>query len=191
MDAPHRRRPYELAAVVPPLAAPRRHGNRVQVQLTVGDLGLPHVGDRPGAYADHPLLRNLVGQPFLVAGQRGGNQLPVSFEVAAGPAATVPGLARFTAQLVSEDSGPTGVIASVKPSTTGRSGYKVNFRKLRAAGLEQGWHYVRILPQDDEGVALPVTLDGAGPHPENESERFFILAPTDGDDDLDDMLAAR
>ena len=59
-----------------------------------------------------------------------------------------PGLARFTAQIVSEDSGPTGAVASVKPATTGRTGYKVTFRKLRGAGLEPGWHYVRVLPQD-------------------------------------------
>ena len=101
------------------------------VRITVGELGLPRVGDRP-EHADNPLLRNLAGQPFLVAGQQGPNQLPVSFEVHPDPR-RIPGLARFSAQIVSEDSGPTGVAASVKLSTTGKSRYSVTYRKLRGS----------------------------------------------------------
>ena len=156
------------------------------IRLIVGGLGLPRAGVRP-EHASHLLLQNLSGQPFLVTGQQGTSQLPVSFEVQPDPR-RISGLTRFTAQIVSEDSGPTGVVASVKLATTGRSGYKVTFRKLRGAGLEQGWHYIRILPKDDEGVALPVASDDKGPHPENESERFFVVTSAEGDGDLDDVL---
>ena len=73
---------------------------------------------------------------------------------------------------------------SVKPATTGRTGYKVTFGKLRSAGLEQGWHFVRILPQDHDGIALPVMTDDTGPHQPYESERFLVVAqqPEGGDD---------
>lgn len=156
------------------------------ILLTVGDVILPRVGDGP-EHADHPVLQNLAGQLFLLSGPQGSTQLPVSFDVES-DLRQIPGLARFTAQIVSEDSGPTGLVASVKPATTGRTGYKATFRKLRGTVLEQGWHFVRILPQDHEGIALPVASDGAGPHPANESERFFVVAASNGDDDLDDVL---
>ena len=154
------------------------------VRITVDDLSLPRAGERP-EHASHPLLGNLTGQPFLLSGPQGQNQLPVSFDVQPDPR-TIPGLARFVAQLVSEDAGPTGVAASVKLSTTGRSGYKATFKRLRGASLEQGWHYIRVLPQDEDGVPLPVRRDDAGPA--NESERFFVVVQAPDNDDLDDML---
>ena len=156
------------------------------IRIAVGDLGLPRAGDRP-EHARHPLLQNLSGQPFLILGQQGPSQLAAGFEAQPDPR-RIPGLSRFSAQIVSEDSGPTGICASVKPGTTSRNGYKVTFRKLRAAGLEQGWHYVRILPQDDEGIALPVISEESGPNQGNESERFFVVTTSGSDDDLDDMV---
>ena len=157
------------------------------IKLTVGELVLPRVGHKP-EHADHPLLQNLDGQLFLLAGPQGTNQFAVSFEVQTDPR-QIPALARFSAQIVSEDSGPTGVVKSVKPATTGRTGYKVTFGKLRSAGLEQGWHFVRILPQDHDGIALPVMTDDTGPHQPYESERFLVVAQQpEGGDDLDDTL---
>jgi hypothetical protein len=165
---------------------PLRESRDIQaVRIAVGELSLPRVGDRP-EHADNPLLRNLAGQPFLVAGQLGPNQLPVSFEVNPDPR-RIPGLARFNAQVVSEDSGPSGVAASVKLSATGKSRYSVTLRKLRGAGLEPGWHYVRILPQDNEGISLPVEPPSPGSDAHNESERFFVVTQSD-DDDLNDVL---
>ena len=155
-----------------------------RVHLTIGELNLPLAGDQP-EHADHPMLANLIGQPVLVAGTHGVNQLPVSFE-----AVRVPGLARFVAQIVSEISGPTGAVASVKVTERGRPARSVAFRKLRSAGLEPGWHYVRLIPQDDEGIALPVEPSTHGEQASNESERFFVVELSDEDDDgLDDLAA--
>ena len=152
-------------------------------RIVVADLPLPKAGDDP-QHASNPLLRNLAGQPFFVAGQQGPNQLPVTFEVRPDPR-RIPGLTRFTAQIVSEDSGPTGVVASVKPSAVGRNGHKATFRNLRRASLEPGWHFVRVLPVDDEGIPLPVEPSGSAAHPDNESERFFIVVSAE--DDTDDL----
>ena len=155
-----------------------------RVQVAIGDLNLPLAGDQH-EHANHPMLANLIGQPVLVAGPHGVNQLPVSFD-----AVRVPGLARFVAQIVSEISGPTGAVASVKVSERGRPARKVTLRKLRNAGLEPGWHYVRLVPQDDAGISLPVVPPAPGEQAINESERFFVVAPTDEEDDgLDDLAA--
>ena len=163
---------------------PLRDARNVEAaRIIVADLPLPQAGDDP-QHASNPLLRNLAGQPFLVAGQQGPNQLPVTFEARPDPR-RIPGLARFTAQIVSEDSGPTGVVASVKPSAVGRSGHRATFRNLRRASLEPGWHFVRVLPVDDEGIPLPVEPSSSGTHPDNESERFFIVVPAA--DDADDL----
>ena len=67
-------------------------------------------------------------------------------------------------------------MASVKVTEKSRGSRKITFRKLRAAGLELGWHYVRLLPQDDAGIALPVEPPEHGGQPTNESERFFVIA---------------
>jgi hypothetical protein len=159
-----------------------------QVHVTIGELGLPLAGDQP-EHANHRLLSNLAGQPVLVAGPKGANQLPVSFSAAPDPR-HIPGLARFTAQIVSEVSGPTAAVASVKVTEKSSGSRKITFRKLRAAGLEPGWHYVRLLPQDDAGISLPVVPPEHGGQPTNESERFFVVAPSEDDDELDQLAPA-
>ncbi|WP_157751768.1 ATP-binding protein [Actinoplanes derwentensis] len=113
--------------------------------------------------------------------------MPVTFRVTPDPR-TVTGLARFVVQLVSEESGPTGVQGTVKVSTTARDLYRANLRKLRTANLEPGWHYVRVLPLDAAGVELPSAerrrrhaVDVVpGGNPPEESDRFYVVA--DGDD---------
>ena len=139
----------------------------------------------------HPLLQNLAGQPFLVAGRRGRTSFRSASRSQSGPAAD-PG------------AGPVhraDRLRGLRPHRRRRLGQAVRDGPERAtrspsgscarAGLEQGWHFVRVLPQDDEGIALPVEPSDTGPHPANESERFFVVAPADDDDDLDDMLATR
>lgn len=154
-----------------------------RVRIEVGELSLPLAGDQP-EHARHPMLANLIGQPVLVSGPNGATQLPVNFDTE-----RVPGLARFTAQIVSETSGPTGAVASVKLTERGRPVRKVTVKKLRNAGLEAGWHFVRLVPQDDEGISLPVEPPADGEQPLNESERFFVVTPDDDDDELDELAA--
>lgn len=156
------------------------------IKIIVGDLTLPRIGDKP-EHADHQLLQNLDGQLFLLSGSQGTNQLKVSFEVQSDPR-QIPALTRFSAQIVSEVSGPSGVVKNVKPATNGRTRYRLTFGKLRSAGLEQGWHFVRVLPQDRDGIALPVVTDDNEPYQPNESERFLVVTQADGDDDLIDTL---
>jgi len=150
------------------------------LHITVGELDLPRVGDRP-EHADHPVLANFIGQLFVPAGRQGLTQLSVTFEVTPDPR-KVAGLARFTVQLVSEEAGPTGVATSVRVSRTTRSTYKAVLKKLRGADLEQGWHHIRILPLDDEGIPLAVGPSPDGVYDLNESDRFLVVT----DDELDE-----
>ncbi|MER5623052.1 hypothetical protein ABT061_18630 [Streptosporangium sp. NPDC002544] len=152
------------------------------VHITVGDLELPRAGERP-EHASNSVLANFTGQLFLSAGRQGLTQLPVTFEVSPDPR-RIAGLTRFTVQLVSEEAGPTGVAASVRVSTTAKTAYKAILKKLRGADLEQGWHYIRVLPQDEEGIPLPVASSRDGVYGLNESDRFLVVT----DDEIDEAL---
>ena len=84
------------------------------VQLTVGELGLPRVGDQP-EHANHPLLQNLA-RPAVPRRRAAGHE-PASgqFRGPAGPAAH-PGTGPVQRADRLRGSGPTGVVASVKPA---------------------------------------------------------------------------
>ncbi|MEU4243449.1 hypothetical protein [Actinoplanes sp. NPDC026619] len=156
------------------------------VTIRIGELDLPLAGSQP-QHAGHAVLGSVAGQPYLIAGGSGQTELAVTFRVEPDPR-TVTGLVRFVVELVSEEAGPAGVQTTVKVSTTARDPYKAKLRKLRAANLEPGWHYVRVLPLDAAGVELPtVERRGRraeetepGGHPPEESDRFYVVA--DGDD---------
>jgi hypothetical protein len=160
---------------------PIREEREIQeVRITVGELPLPQVGDSP-EHAGNPALRNLSGQPFLTAGARGPAQLPVIFEVDPDPR-QVNGLAKFSVQLVSEESGPTGVAAVVSVGRTAKSSFKATLKKLKTAGLEQGWHYVQVIPLDAEGLRTPLTPTPEDAPALNQSAGFFVVT----DDEIDD-----
>ncbi|WP_431877456.1 methylation-associated defense system ATP-binding protein MAD8 [Micromonospora marina] len=150
----------------------------VALRITVGELDLPRAGTDP-QHVDDPVLQNISGQLYLPAGTHGQNVLPVSFQVEPDPR-QIAGLAKFAVELVPEDGGPTGVATKVKVSTVAKSTYRANLRNLRAAGLAAGWHYVRVLPVDSEGIPLPVETTRPD-QPGNESDRFFVVP--DGDID--------
>ena len=153
--------------------------------ITVDELDLPRAGATPD-HADHPVLRNITGQPYLLAGPTGHTRLSVSFEVTPDPR-QITGMETFSVQLVSEESGSTGLHATVKVSGTGKRSYTARLTKLRSRHLDEGWHYARILPLDAERIPMPVvtgrgqTRDGGtadGPlnqHPDNESDRFYVV----------------
>ncbi|GGK89320.1 hypothetical protein Sme01_49590 [Sphaerisporangium melleum] len=150
------------------------------LRITVGDLDLPRAGDRP-EHAGNPTLANIAGQMFLPTGKQGPSQLPVTFEVTPDPR-RIAGLTKFTVQLLSEEAGPTGVAVTVRVGKTAKTTFKTAIKKLRGADLEQGWHYIRVLPQDDEGIPLPVELAREGGGDLNESDRFLVVT----DDDIDE-----
>ncbi|WP_063910667.1 methylation-associated defense system ATP-binding protein MAD8 [Nocardia nova] len=154
-----------------PLRDERPRDDRVTVRVRGVDL--PMVGSSPD-HAHHPVLSTIVGQRFLVGGSEGANQLSAEFDVDPDPR-DIAGLEKFVVQLVSETSGPTGVSASVRVSKTVRRVYTPRLKKLRAAELEDGWHYVRVLPVDHDGVPFPLSPDRDGDRSLNESDRFFVL----------------
>lgn len=147
-----------------------------KIRITVGELELPRVGEQQGGE-----LGNYVGQKYLRSGSGAPTVLNVPFTVDPDPR-RVAGLTRFVVQLVAEEAGPTGVAATVRPSRTGKTGYTAKLRKLRNADLDPGWHYVRVVPQDDEGIPLPVEQSYDEGDRLNESERFYVVA----DDDIDE-----
>ncbi|WP_149263454.1 ATP-binding protein [Actinomadura sp. K4S16] len=153
-----------------------------EVTIKVGELaGLGRSGDDP-AHAEHPVLGSITGQPFLVAGKQGATQLPVSFDVAPDPR-SVPGLSKFSVELVSEETGPTGVAVSARVSKNAKSVYRATLKKLRRAELEEGWHFVRVLPLDDDGIPLAVARSERDVQAPNESDRFFVVSDEEIVDD--------
>ncbi|MGP4097186.1 methylation-associated defense system ATP-binding protein MAD8 [Nonomuraea sp. KM90] len=151
-----------------------------EIRITVGEVDLPRAGDRP-EHAESPALRNLTGQLFLIAGKQGPTQLPLTFQVAPDPR-QVPGLVKFSVQLWSEEFGQTGVASAAVAGKTGKTSYKTTLKKLRAANLEEGWHFVRVVPLDDEGLPMATQPGPNDEQPLNESDRFFVIV----DDEMDD-----
>jgi len=145
----------------------------ITLRIEVDDLTLPRAGDEPQDH-QNAVLQNIAGQLYLPVGAQGLSQLDVSFRVDPDPR-QVKGLAKFAVQLVSEESGFTGVLTTVRVSKKAKTTYKATLKKLRTANLEQGWHFIRVLPQDVEGIPLPVEEAQTGLRPPNESDRFFVL----------------
>ncbi len=157
------------------------------VHIAVTDLELPYAGDQ-ASHADHKILGAIIGQRYLILGKTGLAQVSAAFTVDPDPG-QITGLTTFRVELMSEESGPTGVRATVRVGARTKRGYRARLTKLRVAALDDGWHYIRIEPLDATGVPLPITLfadddtrRGAtddGIHPDNESARFFVLADND------------
>ncbi|MCX4687096.1 hypothetical protein OG401_22805 [Kitasatospora purpeofusca] len=143
------------------------------VRVTVGELALPVAGDQPEHSTD-PVLGSIAGQHYLPAGPGGLTKLTVPFEVSPDPR-QVPGLERFVARLLAEDGGPTGITSYANVTKTAKSAFKASFSRLDKAGLEAGWHYVRVEPVDSEGIPLPVERAPGDHQQPQESDRFFVL----------------
>ena len=154
--------------------------------LTIGELGLPLAGDQP-EHANHPMLANLTGQPVLVAGHaRRQTSFRSASRARSGVSRTGPvhGADRIRGIRAHRSRGvgqgdrarPPGPQCHVSQAAEHRAGTGL---ALRAA-----------LPQDDEGIALPVEPSTHGEQAANESERFFVVELSDEEDDgLDDLAA--
>lgn len=147
---------------------------RATVSIEVRELGLPYAGDNPEELQAHPALEAIVGQPYLLAGDKGVRELTARFTVEPSPL-KVEGLERFRVEIVSENGGPIGRIAHVAKGTRAKPDYKTPpLRRLNKIDWEEGWHYLRITPLDASGDALDIA-PGTHDLPGGESERFYVV----------------
>lgn len=155
--------------------------------IFIGDvtLDLPIVED---AEKD-PRLAELIGQRVLPIGKGGLRKFSVSFRVDPHPS-RVQGLRRFVAQVVSRDNGPIGLVRRKAAWTRSTAAATVTFSSIGKIEWEEGWHFVRLLAETEDGDLIPL-IDEAGkpvpwnPAPEagvvrpNESDLFYVLTDED------------
>ncbi len=135
----------------------------------------------------------LIGQRVLPLGKRSLAKFNVTFRVDPHPA-KVQGLGKLIAQVISKEHGPVGLVRSKSVWKSSRTAANVSFSKLGRVDWEEGWHFVRVLAQTEEGDLIPL-VDAAGnplpwavdedeitPRP-NESDLFYVLP--DGEVDVD------
>ena len=130
-------------------------------------------------------LDQLIGQQVLPLGARGLKKFSVTFQVDPSPT-QVQGLAKFVAQVVSKTGGPIGLARGKKVWKSGTQFATITFTKLTKLDWEEGWHFVRILPQTEDGDLIPIIDDAGNPLPWaanddssirrlNESDLFYVL----------------
>lgn len=147
---------------------------RATVSIEVRELDLPAAGDNAEELQAHPALEAIVGQPYLLAGDKGVRELTARFTVEPSPL-KVEGLERFRVEIVSESGGPIGRIAHVAKGTRAKPDYKTPpLRRLNKIDWEEGWHYLKITPLDAAGDALDIA-PGTHDLPGGESERFYVV----------------
>ena len=134
-------------------------------------------------------LEQLVGQQILPLGGDGLKKFSVGFRVDPHPG-RVQGLAKFVLQVISKEQGPVGLVRSKAVWKTSSQQATVNFTKLNKIEWEEGWHFVRVLPQTEDGDLIPLVDEAGNPLPwapedsetalvrPNESDLFYVL-PTD------------
>ena len=152
--------------------------------IYIGDVVLP---DLPVVKDDNddPRLAELIGHKVLPISKTGLKKFSVSFRVDPVPS-KVEGLSRFVAEVVSRDNGPTGLrrrkAAWAKCTDSGM----VAFSSISKIDWEEGWHYVRMYAETEDGDRIPLA-DGQGnpvrfnsdvsethANP-NESDLFYVV----------------
>lgn len=127
--------------------------------IFIGDVELP---DLPVVKDDEtdPRLAELIGHRILPISKSGLKKFSVSFRVEPVPS-KVDGLSRFVAEVVSRDNGPTGLrrrkAAWVRATDSG----VISFLSLGKVDWEEGWHFVRVYAETEDGDRVPV-VDGEG-----------------------------
>lgn len=148
----------------------RRHAS---VSIDVSELDLPTVGDKPEHLLAYPALSAVAGQPYLLAGPKGVNELEVRFTVQPDPR-KVADLARFRVEITSEKSGPIGRNAYTSVGKTAKAEFRVVLRKLSKIDWDEGWHYVVVTPLGEQTQPLDVERRSDG-MPGGETERFYVV----------------
>lgn len=159
------------------------HGHVLIGDVTVD---LPQVGEDP---SDPKLQELKEDEKILVVGKGGLRRFNVGFRIDPAPS-RVAGLAKFVAQVISKEAGPVGLVRSKKAWASNRLTTTINFTNLQKIDWEEGWHFVRILAQTEDGELIPlvdeagdplpwaVAEDAAVPQP-NQSDLFYVVTEVD------------
>ncbi|HOY67296.1 MAG TPA: ATP-binding protein [Candidatus Ozemobacteraceae bacterium] len=131
-------------------------------------------------------LESLVGQQVLALGQAGLRKFGVTFQTDPHPS-RVQGLSRFIGQIISQERGPIGLVRCKNVGPRVSQKITLSFTRLKGVEWEEGWHFVRILPQTQAGDPVPLVDeagnrvvvrtggDSAGEQPPNESDLFYVI----------------
>ena len=134
---------------------------------------------------DDPRLAELIGHKVLPISKTGLKKFSVSFRVDPVPS-KVEGLSRFVAEVVSRDNGPTGLRRRKAAWAKGKDSGSIAFSSIGKLDWEEGWHYVRVYAETEDGDRIPLA-DGEG-NPvrfnsdasetyasPNESDLFYVV----------------
>lgn len=148
---------------------------------------LPLVGEDP---ADAKLQELKAEEKILVVGKGGLRKFNVGFRVDPHPS-RVEGLAKFVAQVISKETGPVGLVRSKKTWSSNRFTATVDINNLHKIDWEEGWHFVRVLAQTEDGDLIPLVDETGHPLPwavddedttvprPNESDLFYVVTEVD------------
>jgi DNA phosphorothioation-dependent restriction protein DptH len=152
--------------------------------IYIGDVVLP---DLPVVKDDNddPRLAELIGHKVLPISKTGLKKFSVSFRVDPIPS-KVEGLSRFVAEVISRDNGPTGLRRRKAAWARGTDSGAIAFSSVGKIDWEEGWHYVRVYAETEDGDRIPLA-DGEGnplrfnrdaseTHASpNESDLFYVV----------------
>lgn len=155
--------------------------------IYIGDVELPDLPVIKEDEAD-PRLAELIGQRVLPISKTGQKKFSVSFRVEPQPS-KVDGLSRFVAEVVSRDNGPTGLRRRKAAWARATDSATVTFSSIGKIDWEEGWHFVRVYAETEDGDRVPLLNDGGGsltqltegeePSRPNESDLFYVVTDED------------
>jgi hypothetical protein len=161
---------------------PFADGGVVPDAIFIGPVELPDIATVPDDIAD-PRLTDLIGQKVLPVTKTGQKKFSVAFHVDPIPS-KVQGLERFVVEVVSRDNGPTGFRRRKKAWAQARTSTTVSFTGLNKVDWEEGWHFVRVYAESEDGERVPL-LNGDGQQlpriqnseedAPNQSGLFYVL----------------
>ena len=150
----------------------------------IGDVDLP---DLPVIKEDEedPRLSELIGHRVLPISKTGLKKFSVSFRVDPVPS-KVEGLARFVAEVVSRDNGPTGLRRRKAAWSKNTDAGLISFTSIGKIDWEEGWHFVRVYAETENGERIPLADDqgnsirygggsGEGHAFSHESDLFYVV----------------
>jgi DNA phosphorothioation-dependent restriction protein DptH len=146
--------------------------NNDKISIQVLDIGIPRASEKD----QDERLNGLNGQHVLNPLTQ--TKFSVTFQAEPHPA-RVPSLDHFTAQIFTQDGEPVGGAKRIKAWTAKKNTQTIQLDKLNKLELEDGWHFVRILPwtKDDDPVPLeaPHRETGDERRRSHDSEEFYVL----------------